>query len=130
MLAQDYVLRDGQTSAVATYGAFRLEREDCVERDPPIAVLHYASCTAKVRLTWSSADRKVFVQYEDNGELLSRSYRYPIRENLPDRCALGGSYMAYCVRSSNAAGGQAATNTFGATLGRCSAIKPDQIETY
>lgn len=130
LLAQDYVLRDEQTSAVAAYGAFKLEREDCVERNPPVAVLHYASCTAKVRLKWSSADEKVSILYEDNGELLTRSYQYPIRANLPDTCRLGGSYTAYSAKPGSAAAWQAGVKAFAVTLARCSAIKTEQIAAY
>lgn len=130
LLAQDYILRDAQISAVATYGAFRLEREDCVPRDPPVAVLHYASCIAKARLTWASADGKVSVVYEDNGELLTRSYRYPIRAKLSGNCELGGSYTAYSVRPGRATAWQAGAKAFRVTLTRCSAIKMEQIAAY
>ncbi len=130
MLAQDYILRDIQTSAVAAYGAFQLEREDCVARDPPVAVLHYASCMKKVRLTWSSADGKVSVFYEDDGMLLTRSYRYPVREDMLDKCIPRRSYTAYRARPSGAADWQAGTKAFGKTLARCSVIEPTQIESY
>lgn len=130
LLVQDYVARDARTTIVATYGAFRLEREDCVARDPPVAVLHYKSCLAKVRLRWSSADEKVSVLYEDNGALLTRSYKYPIRANLPDTCNLGGSFTAYGARPGIAAAWQAGQIAFGSTLARCSAIEPTKIEAY
>jgi hypothetical protein len=130
LFVQDYVLRDAQTSAVAAYGAFKLEREDCVEHNPPVAVLHYASCIAKVRLKWSSADEKVSILYEDNGELLTRSYQYPIRADLPDTCRLGGSHTAYSAKPSSAAAWQAGAKAFAATLARCSVIKIEQIAAY
>jgi hypothetical protein len=130
MLAQDYILRDAQTSAVAAYGAFQLEREDCVVSDPPIAVLHYTSCMARVRLTWSSADGEISVLYEDNGNLLTRSYRYPVHEEMLDKCRLGGYYMAYSAQSGRAADWQAGTKAFGKVLANCSVIEPKQIESY
>jgi hypothetical protein len=130
LLAQDYILRDAQTNAVATYGAFQLERENCVERNPPIAVLHYASCKAKVRLTWSSADRKISIVYEDDGELLTRSYRFPVREDSLNECNLGGFYTAYRARPDGAADWQAGKKAFGKTLARCSVIEPKEIKAY
>ncbi|MGH6614028.1 hypothetical protein [Sphingomonas sp.] len=130
LLAQDYMLRDSQTSPVAAYGAFRLEREDCVESNPPVAVLHYAACVAKLRLTWSSADGKISALYEDDGETLTRSYRYPIRANLPDTCVLGGYYTAYRARPGSARDWRSGTKAFGLTLARCSAIEPEQIKAY
>lgn len=130
LLAQDYLLRDAQASVTATYGRFQLEREGCVERDPPVAVLHYAPCVAKARLIWLSSDERVSVQYEDNGELLSRSYKYPIRANLPNWCALGGSYTAYGAQPASAAAWQAGAKAFGLILARCSAIGADKIHAY
>ncbi len=111
-----------QTSVAATYGAFRLEREDCVEQQPRVAVLHYASCVAKVGLIWSSADGKVSILYEDNGNLLTRSYRYPIRANLPETCELGGSYTALPSAAGQRRGlaKSGGRRPFGTTLARCS----------
>ena len=130
MLAQDYILRDAQTSPVAAYGAFRIEREDCVGRSPPVAVLHYDSCIPKVRLLWSSADKKVSVLYEDNGHLLLRSLRYPIREDRLDTCHPGGRYTAYGASPGRAIDWQTGTKAFGKILQRCSIIEPQKIESY
>ncbi|WP_143090190.1 hypothetical protein [Sphingomonas rubra] len=73
IFAQDYVLRYLQKKPVAAYGPFELEREDCIASDPPVSVLHYASCRPMARLSWSSADGQIAIKYEDNGFLLIRA---------------------------------------------------------
>ncbi|MGY4395330.1 hypothetical protein ACVWZA_000491 [Sphingomonas sp. UYAg733] len=130
LVAQDYILRDQQTSAVAAYGPYELEREDCVERSPPVAVLHYAHCVSKVRLRWSSEDGRVFILYEDNGALLFRTFSYPTRPKMPGSCRLGGIYAAYQARSATNADWQKNGKAFGATLTRCSSLTPSQIASY
>ena len=129
LLAQDYILREPHTSIVAAYGAFRLEREDCVEH-PDVAVLHYAHCFPKARLIWSSADGRVSARYEDNGWLLTRAYEYAYRAAVPDTCYDGGWLTAYRARSGNAADWQRGTKSFGAMLTRCSAFAPAEIAAY
>jgi hypothetical protein len=130
LFAQDYILRDVQTSAVASYGAFKLEREDCVKRTPEVAVLHYSHCFPKARLKWSSEDGRVFITYEDNGELLLRTLSYPIHPEAPESCGAGNFHTAYRPRSATDAEWQKSAKAFREALTRCSALTPMQIGSY
>jgi hypothetical protein len=129
LLLQDYVLRTPQTTAVAAFGAFRLEREECVER-PGVGVLHYAHCFPKARLIWSSADGRVSARYEDNGGLLTRAYQFPFRPDTAETCYIGASLTAYRARPATAADWQGSTRAFGAMLTQCSAFGPQQVAAY
>ena len=129
LLVQDYILREPRTSTVAAYGAFRLEREDCIEH-PEIAVLHYPHCFPKARLIWSSADGKISARYEDNGYLLTVGYDYPIRAKAPEPCSDRLSLAAYGLWPAGAGSWRAGTRTFVAALTRCSTFDPAQIAAY
>jgi hypothetical protein len=85
---------------------------------------------AKVRLTWLTADGKISILYEDNGNLLTRSFRYPIREDMLNKCRLGGYITAYRAQPSRATDWQAGTKAFGKVLANCSVIEPKQIDSY
>lgn len=129
LLVQDYILREPQTSAVAAYGAFRLEREDCIEH-PEIAVMHYPHCFSKARLIWSSADGRISARYEDNGYLLTLAYEYPIRPGVPDLCYDTRSLGTYRSKRASAARWRAGTRGFVSALKRCSSFDPAQIAAY
>jgi hypothetical protein len=129
LLAQDWYLREPRTSPVAAYGAFRLEREDCIEH-PEIGVLHYPHCFPKVRLIWSSADGRVSARYEDNGGLLTTKYEYSVRAEAPDVCFSGTPYSAYQARPAKAADWQSGTKAFAALLARCGAVQPAEVAGY
>jgi hypothetical protein len=128
-VAQDYILRVAETSAVAVYGPFRLERENCVEhRD--VAVLHYASCFPKARLVWSSADGLATVWYEDNGGSLTGGYRYPLRKGVPDACFPDAPYIAYGPQPGRAEDWRNRAKEFGERLARCGPLDAAQRAAY
>ena len=130
LLGLDYIARDPVTKPVATYGAFRVEREDCVPRDPPVAVLHYAHCFSKARLIWSSTDGKIKAVYEDNGGLLTRRWSFTYRQSTVDNCAGTNGLTAYRATPASAADWQQGTRPFAAMLTRCTLLEPDQVAAY
>ena len=129
LIAQDYVLRDLHKEPVAAYGPFTLEREDCIARDPPVAVLHYAPCRPIARLSWSSADAQIAITYEDNGGWLRQRLFFPTAVKMPEPCSLGG-YIAYRVTASSSLDWRNSEKSVVATLARCSRLTPSQIASY
>ncbi|MBB3588990.1 hypothetical protein [Sphingomonas sp. BK481] len=128
-IAQDYVLRDLQKTPVAAHGPFKLEREDCIARDPPVAVLHYAPCRAIARLSWPSADGQLTITYEDNGRELIRTFSFPISLKMPDSCSLG-DYTAYQAKPGSDASWHNSEKGIVATLVKCSRLTSSQIASY
>jgi hypothetical protein len=131
LLAADYVVRDLRASSVAVYGQFTLEREDCIKRDPPVAVLHNASCLKKARLDWEAADKRISIRYEDDGEMLLRTVSYPDKAKNSRACQRSNfDVVAFKVQSGTNEEWQKAAKAFGAMLARCSTLGASQIAAY
>ena len=128
-IAQDYVLRDLQRSPVAAQGPFKLEREDCIARDPPVAVLHYAPCRPMARLIWSSSDGQILIKYEDDGGWLGRYFLFPTAPDMPNSCGLAG-FTAYQTKPGSSGDWQNSGRAFVSTLEKCSRLTSLQIASY
>jgi len=129
LVIQDYFLRDLQTKPVAAFGSFKLEREDCVIVDPPVPVLHYASCRATARLTWSSKDDLIEIRYEDSGGQLSRVFNYPLGTKLPPSCT-STWITAYKNKAGSDEDWRKSGEDFTSTLTKCSRLTPAHITSY